>query len=110
MRIAGEDVSIDTQLGILFHPLDHVLNAPNQSGSCAAAHKPNSGPKIGADLQVPSRTLCTSQLVQREHPLLSNRVLARHGLLGDSNRAVRQLANYTIRVSPSVLLCFPYDD
>src|SRR4051812_23308092 len=66
MRVAGEDERLDAKLGIFLHALRDRIRVAHQRRSGAAAHQPDSGPEIWADLQA-----VTTALVERGHAPLA---------------------------------------
>src|SRR6204780_310374 len=81
VRVTGQDELLDAQRGVLLDQVGDLLVAAHQRGAGAAADEADAGPQVRVDLELPGGTAGLVTGVQRQHALLTDRlVLGRYPL------------------------------
>src|SRR5215469_9579177 len=110
MGIAGQDKRLYPKVPVFEHSGSNGLRAPDKCGTCPATNQANARPEIRTNLQGFPAPPDSAQLLQREHALLTDRIVAGQSSLSGSYSLIAKMADKRLGVPPRSVVGFTNDD
>src|SRR5580693_8096444 len=104
MGMAREDELVQAEVVIFGDALCHLLVTANERRPCSGADQANTRPEVRTDLE-----LAPVSAVQREHPLLPDRLALREKLLGGRDESGIHCVQEPTRLLPCLALSVASD-